>query len=164
MKYLLTLFAITMLAVSPSYAQEAKEAGKASPDAIAVDADKEGERLELSKQMHKIWPIRQKVESALDAVSERISEKDRLKFKSGMRRAIDFDKLEEASIQAMADIYSVAELEKMIEFYGSKEGRSISVKTGDYEKSLQPLMIQMMDKALLDAKMGSQPGPQSHPK
>ena len=44
----------------------------------------------------------------------------------------------------------------MIDFYGSKEGRSVSHKTGDYEKELQPLMIKMLDKALLNAKMGSQ--------
>jgi len=134
-------------------------------EALSVDKNTKEERLELSQEMHKIWPIRQKVENALDSISERIPEKDRLKFKSGMRRAIDFDALEKASIDAMADIYTVAELEKMIEFYGSKEGRSISVKTGDYEKSLQPLMVKMVDKALLDAKMGTpKSGAQSHPR
>lgn len=164
MKNLYALALVLLLSLSPAYAQEAETLDVPKAQAMAIEPSTEGERLELSKEMHKIWPIRQKVEGALDAVSERIKEENRLKFKAGMRQAIDFEKLEEASIQAMADIYSVAELNKMIEFYGSKEGRSISVKTGDYENALQPLMIKMVDKALLDAKMGTQSSAQSRPR
>jgi|GEM_PF-938620 len=116
--------------------------------------DDEKERLELSRKMHEIWPIRQKIESALDNIAENLPQQERLKFKSTMRAAIDFDELKNLSVNTMADIYTKAELEKMIEFYGSKEGRSVSYKTGDYEKALRPVMIKMIDKALLDAKLG----------
>ena len=44
----------------------------------------------------------------------------------------------------------------MIQFYGSKEGRSVSFKTGDYEAALQPFLIQMVDKAILDTRLGAQ--------
>lgn len=168
MKHFLAIALTLSISTSAAMAQEANPSATPKTDkeiALKVDKKTEEERVELSKEMHKIWPIRQKVESALDNISERIPEKDRLKFKSGMRRAIDFDALEAESTKAMAEIYTVAELEKMIEFYGSKEGRSISVKTGDYERSLQPLMIKMVDKALLDAKMGtSKSGGQSLPR
>ena len=177
MKNFLTLAFIVALAFLPALAQaqDSQESGKVTgtqesnvptdigaPESVILeveDVKAKGtmkQRKALSQKMHEIWPIRRKVENALDSISERIDENNRAKFKAGMRRAIDFEELEEASIQAMADIYSVAELEKMIDFYGSKEGRSISVKTGDYEKQLQPLMIKMVDKALLDAKMGTQ--------
>ena len=118
------------------------------------DKDDEKERLELSNKMHEIWPIRQKIESALDNIAENLPQQERLKFKSTMRAAIDFDELKTLSVNTMADIYTKAELEKMVEFYGSKEGRSVSYKTGDYEKALRPVMIKMIDKALLDAKLG----------
>ncbi len=42
----------------------------------------------------------------------------------------------------------------MIEFYGSDVGRSISAKTADYELALRPIMVKMMDKAMLDLKTG----------
>ncbi len=112
------------------------------------------ERLELSRKMHEIWPIRPKVESALEQISEQIEPQERLSFKAGMRKAIEFDALEEGSIDAMADLFSAKELEAMIAFYGSKEGRSVSHKTGDYEKALIPLVTKMIDKALLYVKLG----------
>ena len=160
---ILSLLAVLALVSSPVVAQEdADKVLAEGAEKTEIKKQDDGDykkRLELSQKMHEIWPIRQKVENALDAVSERIQEKDRLKFKAAMRKSIKFDALEEASIDAMADIFSEAELEKMIDFYGSKEGRSVSHKTSDYEKALQPMMIKMLDKALLDAKMGSQSFP-----
>ena len=166
----LSLFAVLTLIILPAtlsaMAQEDADAVLAAQEGASAEKEineiSDGEyktRLELAQQMHKVWPIRQKVESALDAVAERIPEKDQLNFKAAMRKSIKFDALEETSIDAMADIFSEKELEKMIEFYGSKEGRSVSHKTGDYERALQPVMIKMLDKALLDAKLGSQSFP-----
>lgn len=122
----------------------------------ALKDDNYEERLELSRKMHEIWPVRPKVENALDIVAEQIQPQERLKFKAGMRKAIKFEALEEASIDAMADIFTVKELKAMIAFYGSKEGRSVSYKTSDYERALEPVLTKMMDKALLDVKLGSQ--------
>lgn len=184
MKYFFTLFVILAFSTAPVVAQEAAVAAEPAKESMVdkalqmlkdkgekeravkpiKDADPK-ELLALSKQMHEIWPMRQKVESALDSIAERLPEKDRVTFKGTMRRSIDFDALEAASIDAMADIFSEKELKKMIDFYGSKEGRSVSHKTGDYEKALQPLMIKMMDKAFLNAKLGtSKTGGQSVPK
>lgn len=166
MTHILSLFAVLLLIASPVMAQEsADEFLKAQEQGQVTEKAKQQEikpqddgdyalRLKLSQDMHKIWPMRQKVENALDVVAKRIPEKDRLTFKAAMRKSIKFDALEEASIDAMADIFTEKELKKMIEFYGSKEGRSVSYKTGDYEKALQPMMIKMLDKALLDAKLG----------
>ena len=141
---------------------EAVTADKASNDDAANEAM--SDTMTLSKKMHDIWPMRQKVELALDNIAARLPEGERTKFKGAMRRSIDFDALEQASTDAMADIFSEAELQKMIDFYGSKEGRSVSHKLKDYEAALQPLMIQMMDKALLNAKLGSpKTGAQSAP-
>ncbi len=138
---------------------------EADMDAIEEDADKPiqplkdddyQERLKLSRKMHEIWPMRPKVENVLDNVAEQIEPQNRLRFKTAMRKSIKFDALEQASIDAMADIYTVKELEAMIAFYGSKEGRSVSYKTDDYERAIEPTLTKMIDKALLDVKLGSQ--------
>jgi len=93
-------------------------------------------RLELSRKMHEIWPVRTKVERAIDSIGENVPAPDRAKFKATMRSAIKFQALEEASIDTMAEIFTEKELQAMIDFYGSKEGRSVSFKVGDYEKAL----------------------------
>jgi hypothetical protein len=113
-------------------------------------------RLKLARQMHEIWPIRPKIETALENIAQQIDRQERLRFKSAMRKAIKFEALEEASIDAMADIFNAKELGAMIAFYGSKEGRSVSHKTSDYERALEPALVRMVDKALLDVKLGSQ--------
>jgi hypothetical protein len=113
-------------------------------------------RIELAREMHEIWPIRVKVENALERISERVEASQRVRFKAAMRQAIKFEALEQASEEAMADIFTAKELQAMIDFYGSKEGRSVSHKTADYERALEPLLVKMIDKAILDTKLGKQ--------
>ncbi|MEM6812496.1 MAG: DUF2059 domain-containing protein [Pseudomonadota bacterium] len=142
----------------PVFAQEEAEEGLSNQPIEAIESSDANfeKRLELAAQMHEIWPIRTKIEKALDLISQRMDESQRLEFKSAMRRAINFTSLEKASIDAMADIYSVSELEAMINFYGSKAGRSASEKVLDYETALRPIMQQMVDQALLDVRLGQQ--------
>ena len=147
------------LLISPAVAQEGAEE-QAVPEGQIEAADDTlseadfNQRLELSKKMHEIWPIRPKIERALDRIAAQVPPQNRLEFKSAMRKAINFQSLEQGSIEAMADIFTVAELEAMIAFYGSKEGRSVAFKTDDYERALQPLLSKMLDKAVLDTKLG----------
>lgn len=125
-------------------------------EASAPDA----ERLKLAEQMHEIWPIRPRVESALTVIAETMPEENRLAFKAQMRKNIQFDLLEQDSIKAMANSFTKEELEKMVAFYGSPEGRSITAKTEDYEMALQPTLTKMMDKAILDTRLGQRPSSQ----
>lgn len=138
---------------TPAVEEPAQEGVIESADDLLGNKDYEA-RLELSRQMHEIWPVRPKIEAVLDRIIEQVEPQNRLRFKSAMRKAIKFNALEEASIDAMADIFSEAELKAMIAFYGSKEGRSVSFKTDDYERALQPVMTKMIDKALLDTRLG----------
>lgn len=138
MRILTILLALTLSV--PAMAQEAS-----TPDAA---------RVALAEQMHEIWPVRPRVEAALNVIAETLPEENRLAFKAQMRRAIQFDLLEQESVNAMATTFTEDELKKMIEFYGSPEGRSISAKTEDYEIALQPVLSRMMDKALLDTRLG----------
>lgn len=111
-------------------------------------------RLELAEKMHDIWPIRTRMESAIDSVAEGFPEEKRAEIKAAMRKSIQFDQLEEASVKAMAETFTEEELVAMIEFYGSETGRSISAKTGNYEFALRPIIVQMIDKAMLSLRTG----------
>ena len=113
-------------------------------------------RLELAREMHEIWPIRPKIEAVLENVAQQVAPQNRLKLKAALRKAIKFPALEQTSINSMTNIFTTEELKAMVDFYGSKEGRSVSFKTEDYEKSLRPILTEMMDKALIDIKLGAQ--------
>lgn len=153
------LFLSFLLALPVAYAQDTEVVDEVATEEKAPIKDIEAdnnyeERLTLARQMHEIWPIRVKVESALDRIAEQIEGPQRLRFKAAMRQAIKFEALEQGSIDAMADIFTAKELDAMIAFYGSKEGRSVSYKTSDYESAIEPLLIKMIDKAILDTKLG----------
>ena len=162
--FLLFAFAITLS--FPVFAQEkanfvvvAPEVSKGeiepADDTVKMSEDAAYEaRLKLSRDMHEIWPVRPKIERALDKIAEQIEPQNRMRFKSAMRKAINFNTVEQTSIEAMADIFTADELKAMITFYGSKEGRSVSFKTDDYERALQPVLVKMLDKAILDTKLG----------
>lgn len=139
MKFPLLLIAL-MLIAAPVAAQE-----------VAVTP----KRLELAGEMHQIWPIRTRIETALDGIAENFPEERRAEIKASIRKGIQFDQVEEASIRAMAETFTEEELVEMIKFYGSDVGRSISAKTGDYERALRPVFTQMLDKAALDLRTGS---------
>jgi len=157
----LCLFAL-MIALAPFTAQAQEEAVVKATDKDSVAVDGKGvslpadyeERLKHARKMHEIWPIRLKVEQAIELVSRRVAERNRSAFKAEMRKVIEFDALEKVSVDAMAEIYTADELKAMVAFYGSKEGRSITHKNADYEDALKPALTKMLDKGLLDTKLG----------
>ena len=141
------LFAFLLLSFVPAaaHAQEGE----------AVEAPVSKERLQLAEKMHEIWPIRVRMERALDSVAENFPEERRTEIRATMRRSIQWSVLEDESVKAMAEIFTEEELQAMIDFYGSEVGRSISAKTGDYEAALRPVITKMIDKALLDMRLGT---------
>jgi hypothetical protein len=144
MKFFLLMTALFVLSF-PALAQEKALGTPVIP----------AKRLELAEKMHEVWPIRVRVEKALESVSEGFPEEKRAEVKAAMRKSIQFDQLEEESIKAMAEIFTEEELQAMIDFYGSETGRAISAKTQDYELALRPVMIKMVDKAILDVRTGA---------
>ena len=147
------LFAALVFAL-PAKAQEADDS--APPPAVQDDTGTMEERLALSRQMHEIWPIRPRVEEALDQVGANLDLAKAPKIRAALRRAIKYDQLEEESVQAMADIFTAPELEAMIAFYGSPEGQAIAAKTSEYEAALRPALTEMLDKASMDIRMGAE--------
>lgn len=160
MKHLILLLALVCLS-GPVMAQEAEKADDVVSSAATPptsDAD-EKERLALAEKMHEIWPIRIRMENAIENVAEQVPEERRAEVKAIMRKSMNYNALEEESIKAMVKIFTVDELKAMIDFYGSDVGRSISSKTSVYETTLQPAVSSMMDKALLDLRTGNPDNP-----
>ncbi|PZQ48856.1 MAG: hypothetical protein DI551_00550 [Micavibrio aeruginosavorus] len=155
-RFPLLCLSLLMLA-APAWAQEEGEPAPASQSLPVEEgvAQVTPETLELAKKMHEIWPIRTRIESAIDNIAKNFPEEKRAEVKATIRKNVQYDQLQEESIRAMASTYTAEELQAMIDFYGSDLGRSISAKTVDYEVALRPVMTKMMDKAVMDLRTGS---------
>lgn len=149
MKKILSVFAFSALMLVPVIAI-AQEEG--TP--VAFEETVSTERLDLAKQMQDIWPIRTRIETAIDSVAQSFPPERQAEVKATIRKSIQYDQLEEESIQALASTYTADELRAMVDFYGSETGRAISAKTSDYEAAIRPSLVRMMDKAMLDLKTG----------
>lgn len=159
MTKLLPLFAFSLILAMSAYTPaDAQEGQPVSADeALAGEQSIPEANLELAKQMHEIWPIRTRIETAIEAVAENFPQEKQAEVKAKIRKSIQYDQVEEESIKAMATTFSADELKAMIGFYGSDTGRSISAKTQDYEMAMRPVVVKMMDKAMLDLKTGLTP-------
>lgn len=152
MKHIALFLALICLSI-PAFAQEKEGAG-----AVKADPADAVERLALAEKMHDVWPIRTRMEGAIDRVTEAFPPERHAEIRAIMRKSMKYDELEEESIKAMASVFTADELKAMIEFYGSDVGRSVSAKTADYEAAIAPVLTQMMDKAMMDLRLGQEGG------
>lgn len=150
---------------APAFAQD-KAAGAAPTQAEAPAAAAETmpdptkspdwpQRLELAKKMSVIQPASQQVEQAAEQLSLNLPPPDRAAFKARITSAIDDKRLEQTSIDAMARTFTVAELQRMVDYFGTPEARSIAQKMPIYQQLVQPEIVRMMDAAQMQSATGA---------
>jgi hypothetical protein len=127
-------------------AEEAKSANPAP--------DTRERRLQLAERMHEIWSTRERINRALERMAQRYPESERDSFINAMQLAIDYGRIEEKSIDAMTRTFTVAELEAMVDYYGSEAGQSAENKRSIYQDRIQPVIQTMIDKALMAYRTG----------
>lgn len=116
-------------------------------------------RLDLSEKMHKIRPARKQIDSAIEQVARNgLSVEEQQAFILSMKRIIDYKALEKASIEAMAETFSAPELKAMVDYYEKPEAQSANEKFPDYQKKIEPIIYQMLDRAMMQVRTGSAPG------
>lgn len=132
-----TLILILCLFSLPAFAQDAGD-----------------KRLELSRKMHELRPTKAQVMQAIEVVSQRVAEENRPAFEGAMMNAMDFKAIEKISIDSMAETFTEAELEAMVEYYTKPEAQSASDKLPEYQRKVGPEIIRMIDKAMMKVKTG----------
>lgn len=120
-------------------------------------------KLELAKQMQEIQPVRKQVDDVVQQASASLAPAARDRFLKMTQSAFDYDKLAKASIDAMTEIFTVAELQKMVDYYGSAEAKTTVPKIPLYQQKLQPMIFQMLDKAMIEQRTGSESPPPNMP-
>ncbi len=147
---------------TPATTQE--QEGKPAETASQVEASKDQEqqdpatlahRMELAKKMHTINPLDPQIDGEIRRASLTVPFLEREAFLAAMSTVINRKTIEEVSIKAMAEIYSVAELEAMVNYYGKPEAKSAMAKIGDWARIVQPQLSRIIDRAIMRVKTGA---------
>lgn len=111
-------------------------------------------RLELSKEIHVIKPIKPRIDDSINRIASQLKAGDQRTFAATVKRIINYQTIETASINAMAEIYTLAELEAMVEYYSKPEAKSAAEKQEAYQDKVGPEITKMLDKALMEMRTG----------
>ncbi|MCE7886401.1 MAG: hypothetical protein DYH13_02725 [Alphaproteobacteria bacterium PRO2] len=147
----LLLFA---LLPAPLFAADEKPAAAAeAPKQDPADLDK---RIALSKKWHGLMPVsvRDQVNIAIDEAAAMQPENQKEIFRANMRNILNYQAIEKISIDAMAEIYTVAELQALVDYYSKPEAKSATAKHQLYAGKVYPEITRMLDQAMMKARTG----------
>lgn len=158
---MIRIFALaSLLILSPCAFAQAQEPVTSEEQQKAAPADAElperDLRIQLATKMHQIRPTSVQVEVAIAEMARRsVPEDQREEFSERMLGAMDIKALEQASIDAMVEVFTLSELERMVAYYLTPEAQSISAKMPMYQGIVQPQIIKMLDNAMLEMRTGN---------
>ncbi len=119
----------------------------------AQDADK-AQRLEMAKKLSMVNPVSRQIESSIKRVGESWGLSEKEKFQREMMAKIDMASVEKASVEALADTFTAAELQVMIDYYSKPETAQIIEKMPVYQGLVQPGIAREIDRALMALRTG----------
>lgn len=158
MRSLLVLLALGLLVggnVPVALAQDSDAASDAAQESTTADAEDFERRHEIATEMHKLRPAKDQVDAAIETVSRKLPQAQRETFKMSMRNALNYNAIEKVSINAMAETFTLAELEAMLEYNKKPEAISANQKFDDYQKKVGPEIVRMIDKAMMRVRTGT---------
>lgn len=161
MRPVLTFFLMPVLCFAGIGAALAQDRAATAPAPVTATEPDTAKKIELAKRMHEIRPAKAQVQEALDQVGRNLPPMERDKFLKMVDGAFDYAKLEKLSIDTMVELFTVAELEKMVDYFGSPEANTIATKLPEYQKKIQPEIIRSLDAAMMSQRTGAAAPPVS---
>lgn len=113
-------------------------------------------RLELAKKYSEVVPVSTDIANAIDEMVTQVPVDQRALFRSILERSIKAERVQTASELALAETFTAPELEKLIEFYATAEGKSIKQKMPQYQEKLQPILQSMVQDAVQNLRSQTQ--------
>lgn len=158
MRILLTLLTFSLLSVGGfsvgALAQDV-EADTAAQESTAKDAEDFEQRYEIAREMHKLRPVKTQVDNAIETVAARLPQAQRENFRMSMKNVLNYNAIEKVSVNAMAETFTLAELEAMLEYNKKPEAISANQKFSDYQAKVGPEIVRMIDKAMMRIRTGT---------
>lgn len=115
------------------------------PQAFAQDS--KSRKFDLAQEYSQMVPFEKEVASSIEQIALQVPVAQRTQFRSILERAIKVDQLKTASEVALVDIFTVEELEALVRFNKTEEGKAIIKKMPLYQKRLQPVLEAMITDA-----------------
>lgn len=119
--------------------------------------DDMAERIRLSKDLHDIRHMGDRIREMIDLAAAAVPPEDRVDFERYVQLKIDVDGLESKSIQYAAEVYTAPELKAMIRYFGSPDGQSAEAKGETFTNKIGQEITKEIDAAILAAKYDGVP-------
>lgn len=141
-------------AAAPEKAEEKKEDSVAKKE--LEDPEILKKKLALAKKMHEIRPTGDQVRSAVERAAGGLPDYERQPFIAAMNGVLNYNAIERISMDAMIEVYTLAELEVMVDYYSKPEAISASEKMDDWAAKVQPEISRLIDKAIIRVRTGGE--------
>lgn len=115
------------------------------------------ERIKLSKDLHDIRNIRERINMTIQEAANAVPPVDREDFQKYVQLHVDYNTLEQKSIQYAAEVYTAPELKAMIAYFGSADGQSAEAKGEEFGSKIAKDIFAEIDKAITAAKYDGVP-------
>lgn len=103
-------------------------------------SDSPSTRRQLAEKYLQVMPMREMLEKMSMQITQNMPADKASVARESMMKGLDIAALEAASIEAMVKTFTAAEINAMVNFYGSTEGRAVTEKMPAYMKQLGPLI------------------------
>ncbi|MGB4107017.1 MAG: hypothetical protein WBK55_04400 [Alphaproteobacteria bacterium] len=157
---ILSFLLLAVILSGPAFAA-AENSGEKSAGTLAAEAPKQDpadldKRIALSKKWHDLMPVtvREQINMAIDEAANQQAANEREVFRANMRNILNYQAIEKISVDAMADIYTAAELQALIDYYSKPEAKSAATKYQFYAARIYPEITRMLDQAMMRARTG----------
>jgi hypothetical protein len=121
-----------------------------SGSAFASDvlSDTPENRAKLADEYLKEVPVKDLLDDIAEKLAASVPENKREEFKSMLTKHFDLDALVAAEKAALAKVFTVGELNAMIQYQSTPEGKSSMKKMGAYMANLMPVIQAELRKAM----------------
>jgi len=115
---------------------------------VAQDTSDMAKKLKLAKRYSTSVPVAKEIDKSIEELVVQVPVEKRVLLKSTLERNIKIDQLQSVSEMALADVFTVKELEALVRFYETSEGKAIKEKMPEYQSRLEPILGQMIRNAV----------------
>lgn len=136
-KLALVAFISVISLSAPALAQDAA----ATTPAAAPKAEVSVKQLELAKQYLALDPIEDEIRRGVAQTAEGIEPDQRVLFRSMADKHINFTRVRTTAEVTAAEVFTEDELKALIKFLSTEEGKSIRIKMREYQKRIQPTIM-----------------------
>ena len=141
------------IAPSAAATDQTDVAAKAVTEA-GPDEDIDARKMQLSRDIHRVRPIRPQIDRAIERLSQAAAPADRAPLQAAMKRIMNYGAMQYFSTKAMAETFTVDELEVMLAYYTKPEAASAADKMQIYQDKIAPEIVKMMDAAVMELRTG----------